>query len=69
MGTTTLQVSLMDMALSLAGLIVVPWTVWVTVSIFNQRQELAVLRQILEEVRRVAVLFAPSAQKDGDKRA
>jgi hypothetical protein len=28
--------------------IVVPWTVWVTVSIFQQRQELALLRQIFQ---------------------
>jgi hypothetical protein len=32
------------------GLIVIPWTIWVTVSLFNQRQELAILRKILEHI-------------------
>jgi hypothetical protein len=29
-------------------LIALPWSIWVSVSIFNQRQELALLKQILE---------------------
>ena len=31
-------------------MIVIPWMAWVSVSLFNQRQEIALLRQILEQV-------------------
>lgn len=30
---------------------VVPWCIWVTISIFNQRQELAITREILMELK------------------
>jgi uncharacterized membrane protein YGL010W len=30
------------------GLIVIPWCIFVTVSIFNQRQEIALLKQSVE---------------------
>jgi hypothetical protein len=33
------------------GLIVVPWCIFVTVSIFNQRQEIALLRQIVADIK------------------
>jgi hypothetical protein len=31
----------------IASLFVIPWCVWVTISLFNQRQEVALLKQIL----------------------
>lgn len=33
------------------GLIVVPWCIFVTVSLFNQRQEVALLKQIVVDVK------------------
>jgi hypothetical protein len=33
------------------GLILIPWVIWVTVSLFNQRQELALLRQIVTDLK------------------
>lgn len=33
------------------GLVVVPWCIFVTVSIFNQRQEIALLRQIVSDLK------------------
>jgi exosortase/archaeosortase len=32
--------------------IAIPWCLWVTVSIFNQRQEVALLRQMLEVMQK-----------------
>lgn len=37
----------------IATLICMPWCVWVTVSLFNQRQELALLKQIFEALKSV----------------
>lgn len=37
----------MNGVVGMLGLIVVPWCVWVTVTLFNQRQEIALLKQIL----------------------
>lgn len=36
---------LLEIAVTMIG---IPWTVWVSVSIFNQRQELALLKQFIE---------------------
>lgn len=33
------------------ALIVIPWCVFVTMSIFNQRQEIAILKEIVKELR------------------
>lgn len=30
--------------------IAVPWVVWTTVSLFNQRQELALLKQLVQQI-------------------
>lgn len=37
----------MNAVTGMLGLIIVPWCVWVTVTLFNQRQEIALLKQIL----------------------
>jgi len=34
-----------------AGLIIIPWVVWVSSSIFNQKTEIALLKQILEAIK------------------
>lgn len=36
---------------ALALSIVVSWVIWVTASLFNQRQEIALLRQIFEVLK------------------
>lgn len=46
---------MIEQILSIAlTMIVIPWMIWVSASIFNQRQEIALLRQILEQVSRKA---------------
>lgn len=45
----------------LVSLIAIPWCVWVTASIFNQRQEVALLRQIFETLRDA---FGPKMRRD-----
>lgn len=35
-----------------ASLIIIPWTIWVTASLFNQRQEIALLKQIFEVLKK-----------------
>lgn len=35
---------------------VIPWAIWVTISIFNQRQQIALIRQeisLLEEIKKM----------------
>lgn len=34
--------------------VALPWAVWVTVSLFNQRQEIAVLKEILKTLKHMA---------------
>lgn len=38
-------------ARDLLAYIALPWCVWVTVSLFNQRQEIAVLKEILKALK------------------
>ena len=38
---------IIDIVTAACSLVVVPWCIWVTVSLFNQRQELALLKQII----------------------
>lgn len=34
------------------SMIIIPWVLWVSVSIFNQRQEIALLKQILASLEK-----------------
>ncbi len=47
----------MDARLMLAGELLigfaVPWYIWVTASLFNQRQEIALLRQMLQAMQKI----------------
>lgn len=44
------------LALTISTIIIIPWCVWVTVSIFKQAQEIALLKkeiELFEEVKQV----------------
>ena len=45
--------NLLEILLGIVGLIVIPWSVWVTVSVFSQRQALAVLKAELSAIERI----------------
>lgn len=48
------QMSNETIALTLSTVVIIPWCVWVTVSLFRQAQEIALLKQeikLLEEVK------------------
>lgn len=40
-----------DLARELVLYVAIPWCVWVTVSLFNQKQEIAVLKEILKAIK------------------
>lgn len=42
-----------NLAEILLGFVVIPWCIFVTVSIFNQRQEVAILKEIVRDLRQL----------------
>ena len=36
---------------------VIPWAIWVTLSIFNQRQQIALIRQEIEILKEIKILL------------
>jgi len=46
-----------------AGLIIVPWLIWVTTSLFNQRQEIALLKLEIEQNKEIHKLLHEIIEK------
>lgn len=44
---------LMNLLILMASAVIIPWCVWVTVSIFKSKTELALMRQELEVNKRI----------------
>lgn len=47
------------------GLILVPWCVWVTASLYNQRQEIALLKQAVDDLKAVNKVLIKALGKEG----
>ena len=63
-GGNTDRIYLMDAFIPYAMTLVGGWVVFVTVSLFNQRQEIALLKQILTRIERQAPAICPYHVKD-----
>ena len=43
--------------------VVIPWCVWVTVSLFNQRQQIALLRQEIALLKDIKIIVSKYMKK------